>query len=800
MAESQDPNDSRPPDDDTHSENNDHHEPARKRQRIRLSCLECRRRKLSCSRELPCDRCVKSGTPERCTYESRPGQHVVTSAEKSSFSAVAPMVSFGGDVRRPAPNALVARQTGDQPALRDAARDHERIRRLELEVAQLRSVLSKQISVDGSTMAATPSTHKDSVKDTPPASNSALPVPVNADGLDLRFLRGNNFKTRYFGPHNVWSSLNELSGITPFMRETADEWLRPLNIQRKDRKKRKEDRDQKFLESDLGLEALLPSKEETDSLVTVYLDQFEQIHRIVHIPAFKKEYESFWDRTKPRVASFTALVLSMMAVSCCLDMQASNKFVGVKSNAFQTAEKWIKACGTWYDGQSAKHRKLVHYQIDCLLYLAKRVNVIKKKRFWTTAGAMVREGVVLGLHQDPDQVSAKINPYYSEMRRRLWATIVEFDLQASFDQGVPSLLSQVENNVNAPRNIDDDGFDENSDGLPLSLPATDYTFTSYQHFSRQSLPLRLELNRILTGPPIDLEWEQVLQYTDLITQEVDALPAWNLESEKGPEVSHKPMLAHTLLHLQLKQFLIPLHQPFLKMRKHNSRYQVAEFIYYNAARDMVIMHDQLYQKGIRTLYFLREDTMNAAMNLCNVFMHQPRESNGVIMANAQEALKLIEKCIVLKEDRVLRCGNNDPWGYSSMCAALGLLETHLGIKTSEAAKAAAAERFISLHYRLLSYQMTPLGQQEPENAASSSTQDPINRTNSITPFTMDTAPPAPSLGTTPLHRDGLPLSMPWLLPAADQSQMLVPNPDFNFEMLGSDLQDLWGDWGGGELP
>lgn len=46
-----------------------------------------------------------------------------------------------------------------------------------------------------------------------------------------------------------------------------------------------------------------------------------------------------------------------------------------------------------------------------------------------------------------------------------------------------------------------------------------------------------------------------------------------------------------------------------------------------------------------------------------------------------------------------------------MCAAYGLIETHLGLKTSESAKAQAAERFISLHYKLLSYQV-PLERQQ----------------------------------------------------------------------------------------
>jgi hypothetical protein len=41
--------------------------------------------------------------------------------------------------------------------------------------------------------------------------------------------------------------------------------------------------------------------------------------------------------------------------------------------------------------------------------------------------------------------------------------------------------------------------------------------------------------------------------------------------------------------------------------------------------------------------------------------------------------------------------------------------------------------------------------------------------------------------------------MPWLMPPADSSQLLVPNPDFSFELLGSDLNELWGDWSAGDF-
>jgi len=59
-------------------------------------------------------------------------------------------------------------------------------------------------------------------------------------------------------------------------------------------------------------------------------------------------------------------------------------------------------------------------------------------------------------------------------------------------------------------------------------------------------------------------------------------------------------------------------------------------------------------------------------------------------------------------------------------------------------------------------------------------------------------PPTP-LQSTPLHREGLPFSVPWLMPPTDSNQLMVPNPDFSFELLGSDLNELWGDWSGADF-
>ncbi len=114
-------------------------QPPRKRQRVRLSCLECRRRKLSCDRGFPCERCIKSDTPERCAYETRPG---LAPPAKNGLSQAA--LSTLDSSRLSFPATADHRKDG-------GPREADRVRRLELEVAQLRNLFSRQLGSDGST-------------------------------------------------------------------------------------------------------------------------------------------------------------------------------------------------------------------------------------------------------------------------------------------------------------------------------------------------------------------------------------------------------------------------------------------------------------------------------------------------------------------------------------------------------------------------------------------------------------------------------------------------------------------------
>jgi hypothetical protein len=69
----------------------------------------------------------------------------------------------------------------------------------------------------------------------------------------------------------------------------------------------------------------------------------------------------------------------------------------------------------------------------------------------------------------------------------------------------------------------------------------------------------------------------------------------------------------------------------------------------------------------------------------------------MIIINSPHTLKLVEKCLLMKEDRLARSGNIEPWGYCIMCNTVGLLDVHLGNKNVEEAQAWAHQRFARLH-------------------------------------------------------------------------------------------------------
>lgn len=94
-------------------------------------------------------------------------------------------------------------------------------------------------------------------------------------------------------------------------------------------------------------------------------------------------------------------------------------------------------------------------------------------------GNLVRLALREGLHRDSTKVAGNSTPFQAEMRRRIWNHISQIDMLASTHIGLPGMVGSIQSDTLAPKNLQDEDFDEESQEVPASRPDSEYTPMSY---------------------------------------------------------------------------------------------------------------------------------------------------------------------------------------------------------------------------------------------------------------------------------------------------------------------------------
>ena len=372
--------------------------------------------------------------------------------------------------------------------------------------------------------------------------------------------------------------------------------------------------------NDHTLASLLPSRKIADQLVQIYVDNIETTYRILHLPSFWAEYSDFWSAPREGRPAFVALLLLILAISNCIKEKGPSMFRGDSSVDRETAIMWIRNCDAWLRSQSQKHTTLIIFQLHCLSYIAKETNSIKRKRSWACAGNLTRLAMSAGLHRDAHIVNLRhgtpsfkrVSVFDQEMRRRIWTTIAELELQAAIDRGMPAMTRDLVEDCGPPHNIKDEDIEPSSEQLPSPCPLSQFTRSSYQHLSRSSWSLRIEVVSLVNGPKSHMPYEDVLLYDKKIMQCLDEIPHWrNQESQ----------VSRILLQLQLQQLLLFLHTPYARDEPWGSRYDYSAIVHLRSAMTVIDLHDQLLSSRNSFLCLFRNDALSAALSICyNVAM------------------------------------------------------------------------------------------------------------------------------------------------------------------------------------
>ena len=267
----------------------------------------------------------------------------------------------------------------------------------------------------------------------------------------------------------------------------------------------------------------IPAREVADELINGYFRTFETVYRILHIPSFTRDYRRYWENPSEASANFVVQMQLCMAIGTV--------FYDETCSLRHLAAQWIYEAQVWLmtSGPSQKSRmNIPGLQTMCLMHLAREVSGNGGDLVWISAGELVRVAMYMGLHRDPTKIP-KVPRYLAEIRRRLWATILEIALQSSLDSGGPPLLSISDFDTLPPANFFDDQLVEKTSQAtggpapPPPKPLTTFTNTSIQIALLKSFPTRLAIARYVNDFRSGCSYDETLRLNSELRSACQAL-------------------------------------------------------------------------------------------------------------------------------------------------------------------------------------------------------------------------------------------------------------------------------------
>lgn len=315
----------------------------------------------------------------------------------------------------------------------------------------------------------------------------------------------------------------------------------------------------------------VPPRERCDVLVDAYFRTFETIFRVLHQPTFRRQYEQYWQDPFLASETFVVTMLLVLSIGSCFSRSLDDPRAFYDYSAW----RWVHAAQLWISTPLEKrHLNLKGLQIHCLVLLSVQVNAIGADLTWISAGALLRAAMIIGLHREPS-LFPQISALEAEIRRRLWATVLEITVQSALDCGMAPTISEHDYDCGPPSNIDDDQIDESTEKLPPAKPIDVCTQTSGQLALASHLPLRLRIVEALNGIRSQLSFTDALEMYKNLSDSCRSAFIRFQAFLVGDSTFNTPTASAfqvKMLDLLSRRFLLSLHVPFALQAKSDLTY------------------------------------------------------------------------------------------------------------------------------------------------------------------------------------------------------------------------------------
>lgn len=488
--------------------------PRRRQRRLHISCIECRRRKIRCDRSKPCLPCIRGDRADGCLYPQAPD-----SQDKGIPGQIVFEVSPASGQKHENKHGAQQKVPPSAPA-----------RTLPSETVPDVAVVPPLRQFWHGSQAG------DSYES--PFDGRTIVVPKEV-------IFGEEDATVFWGRTHEANFVPRITDMTTILLHAAedDQISTLLEVERHTRPK--------YLVPsstvDPELLSLIPPRTTADRLWRMYKDHFESYYRVLHVPSFETDYEHFW-ATQKAPSGFLAQLLSVCAIASSLrDDDRLHREDQVRS--------WIEAVRLWlFKADPRAQLSLGLLQAHLLMLIAGDVHWMKIDRSWIASGILLRNAISAGLHREPKDFF-RISPFQAELRRRLWFSILEYDLLTSFAKGRIPSISEDEYDCEPPI-ATGPGREENVDELQpeqriSSILAKHLALRTRVCRAVNMIKLKLDYNDVMR---LDSELKIFLREVSFTTSARNGL----FESALTRIISHRSIIA--------------LHAPFVTRALHDPKW------------------------------------------------------------------------------------------------------------------------------------------------------------------------------------------------------------------------------------
>ncbi|KAL0255187.1 hypothetical protein SLS55_009717 [Diplodia seriata] len=187
----------------------------------------------------------------------------------------------------------------------------------------------------------------------------------------------------------------------------------------------------------------LPEPDICHSLIRTYFSLYEDRLAILHRPTFTPLFSAFianppgpshtTSPVEPQIYAAMALAAHHLRASSHPHQSAAEAWL--RLGPFAAVEAWLS------DLPRGARGSVPTLQTRALLVLAQQARGGQHvEDHWQATNALVRAAMAAGLHRDPMAFGSSFSAVQGDLRRRLWWSVVEMDVAASMDYGMPPAL------------------------------------------------------------------------------------------------------------------------------------------------------------------------------------------------------------------------------------------------------------------------------------------------------------------------------------------------------------------------